>query len=191
MLIILILDQYLCCYEYHVFWLSSVHKMRLAGICQHLLQPYPSRETQGRDTQVHVQAALENLQGRDPTTSLSKLCQCSITCAAQYCFLGQYFFLYKREPLVFQSVSSCWQVGVCKLDSHMEQGRTSTGISYLIFLVKLVPYQTFSLAVFFPCLIYHFRELRGDKAFWNSSGEWMGCSSDLLRQYCMWVLIFI
>lgn len=145
--------------------------MRLAGICQHLLQPYPSRETQGRDTQVHVQAALEDLQGRDPTTSLSKLCQCSITCAAQYCFLGQYFFLYKREPLVFQSVSSCWQVGVCQLDSLMEQGRTSTGISYLIFLVKLVPYQTFSLAVFFPCFIYHFRELRGDKAFWNSSGE--------------------
>lgn len=165
--------------------------MRLAGICQHLLQPYASRETQGRDTQVHVQAALENLQGRDPTTSLSKLCQYSITCAAQYCFLGQYFFLYKREPLVFQSVSSCWQVGVCKLDSHMEQGRTSTGISYLIFLVKLVPYQTFSLAVFFPCFIYYFRELRGDKAFWNGSGECMGCSSDLLRQYCMWVLIFI
>ena len=37
--------------------------------------------------QDHLQAALENLQGGDPTTSLGNLCQCSIICTAQKCIL--------------------------------------------------------------------------------------------------------
>jgi len=43
-------------------------------------------ETLRAGCQDHIQAAIEDFQGGDPTTSLGNLCQCSVTYTEQKCF---------------------------------------------------------------------------------------------------------
>ena len=53
----------------------------------HLPQSLPKQGHPEQAAQGHVQVALEDPQGGDPTASLGSLCQCSGTHPAQQCYL--------------------------------------------------------------------------------------------------------
>ena len=69
----------------------SAQNHRMVGVSRsiwvHLLQPLLQQGHPAQGAQSRIQVAFGDLQERDSTASLGNLCQCSIACTAQKCFL--------------------------------------------------------------------------------------------------------